>query len=621
MPIAALALLSSFTNENEQAPQETIDINEIVVTGAREQIDLRHLPMSVSVIDSLQLEQRRDQSVLPILNEQVPGLFITSRGILGYGVSTGSSGGMKMRGVGGSPTTGMLVLIDGHPQYAGLMGHSLADVYQSYIAERVEVVRGPASVLYGTNAMGGVINIITNKAAEDGVVTNVDLGYGSYNSFTSQLNSSYKKDKFSANIAGSYNSTDGHRENMEFEQYGGMAKVGYEFTNIWSITADMNVTHYNASNPGTIYAPINDNDSRITRLMGSLSLDNNYGKSSGSLKLFYNWGEHNINDGYYDDGGDPLNYIFSSNDDMIGASLFQSISLFEGNRLTVGADYQRFGGKAYNIYDDGTEDYEIVDASEYTLAGYVDFRQSLGDIVTLDAGARYDSNSASGDHIIPQFGASIYPNNSGVIKLIASRGFRNPTIKEMYMFVSQNPDLEPESLWNYEISWKSHLFDNRLGYEVNLFYIEGENMIETLYVDGKMTNINTGEIRNRGFELSLNYLLSSMFSLSTNYSYLDMESAVIAAPEHKLFAGVDFTSGDFSASAGVQFVDGLYTLVSDDSPVTETFTLVSLRANYRFSENIQFYVKGENLLDQDYQINYGYTMPGASVMCGVSITL
>lgn len=96
---------------------------------------------------------------------------------MGYGVSNGAAGGISLRGIGGSPTTGLLVLIDGHPQYMGLMGHPIADAYQSMLAEKVEVVRGPASVLYGSNAMGGVINIVTRRQREDGVRTGVRLGY------------------------------------------------------------------------------------------------------------------------------------------------------------------------------------------------------------------------------------------------------------------------------------------------------------------------------------------------------------------------------------------------------------------------------------------------------------
>ena len=154
-------------------------IDEVVVTGTRNETDIRHLPMTISIVDRQQIEKRYEPSLLPLLTEQVPGVFTTSRGIMGYGVSTGAAGGMSLRGIGGSPTAGLLVLIDGHPQYMGLMGHPIADAYQSMLAERVEVLRGPASVLYGSNAMGGVINIVRKKAVPD-FTAGARLSYGNW---------------------------------------------------------------------------------------------------------------------------------------------------------------------------------------------------------------------------------------------------------------------------------------------------------------------------------------------------------------------------------------------------------------------------------------------------------
>lgn len=183
-------------------------IDEVVVTGTRNETDVRHLPMTISVVSRQQIEKRYEPSLLPLLTEQVPGLFTTSRGIMGYGVSTGAAGGMSLRGIGGSPTAGLLVLIDGHPQYMGLMGHPIADAYQSMMAEKVEVLRGPASVLYGSNAMGGVINIVTRRQQEEGVKTNMQVGYGSYNTLQTEFSNRVKKGRFSSVVTGSYNRTD-----------------------------------------------------------------------------------------------------------------------------------------------------------------------------------------------------------------------------------------------------------------------------------------------------------------------------------------------------------------------------------------------------------------------------
>ena len=87
--------------------EEKIDtsavIKDVVVTGTRNQTDIRYLPLTISTVGRTQIEQRYETSLLPVLSEQVPGLFITSRGIMGYGLSTGSAGAMKMRGIGDHP--------------------------------------------------------------------------------------------------------------------------------------------------------------------------------------------------------------------------------------------------------------------------------------------------------------------------------------------------------------------------------------------------------------------------------------------------------------------------------------------------------------------------------------
>ena len=596
--------------------QKVLPLDEVVVTGTRNEADVRHLPMTVSVVGQNQLARRYQPSVLPALAEQVPGLFVTSRGVMGYGVSTGAAGGLSLRGMSGSAQ--MLVLIDGHPQYMGLFGHPISDSYQTMLADRVEVLRGPASVLYGSNAMGGVINIVTKKKREDGTDTHINIGAGSYGTLQTEAVNRVKKGRFSSVVSASYNRTDGHRADMGFEQYGGYAKLGYDFTDNWKLWGDVNVTHFNASNPGEITSPLIDNDSHITRGMASAMLENHYGRTSGALSFFYNWGRHKIDDGYYP-GEQPQESLFHSKDLMMGVSWYQSAELYEGNRLTVGFDYQHFGGESWNeVIADGSR-VPGVDKKQDEFAGYVDFRQDIGAWLSLNAGVRVDHHSHVGTEWVPQGGLAFHLPRHAELKAMVSKGFRNPTIREMYMFPPQNPDLMPERMMNYELSFTHQLLDGDLRYGANLYYINGDNLIMTTRVDGRPMNVNSGEIENWGLEGNVSYRISPWWNVNANYSWVHMENPVISAPEHKLYAGADFRKGRWGVSTGVQYIRGLYTSISPE--VTEDFVLWNVRADYRLCRWASLYVRGENLLAQRYEIMLGYPMPKATFLGGISIRL
>ena len=598
-------------------------IDEVVITGTRNETDVRHLSQTVSVVNRQQIENAMQPSLLPILTEQIPGLFVTSRGVMGYGVSDGAAGGISLRGLGGGSAR-LMVMIDGHPQYAGIFGHPIADAYQSFLAERVEVLRGPASVLYGSNAMGGVINIVTRKMQQDGVSTNLHAGYGSYNTLETELTNRIRKGRFSSVISGSYNRTDGHRADMSFEQYGGYAKLGYEMTDHWNLRGDVNVTHFNASYPGPVSAPLLDGDQRITRGMTSAAIENHYKKTTGTLSFFYNWGNHWINDGYTPSKGEgPQDDRFRSHDNMMGISLYQCTQFFKGNHVTLGFDWFRYGGHAWSEYVSGekagTED-ELVDKREDELAGYIDIRQDLASWLTLNAGLRADHHSRVGMEWVPQAGLAFHLPHALELKASASKGFRYPILREMYMFPPQNPDLKPESMWNYEIALSQRLLDGRLYYGVNVFYIDGKNLILTLpnpNGTGKL-NQNSGKIDNTGIEAQAAWRIDRNWSVDGNYSYLHMKNPVIAAPEHKLYAGGNFSQGRWNVSTGVLYIAGLYT---QTAPVQkENFVLWNLRASVRVTDWLDIWARGENLLAQKYEINAGYPMPRATVMAGFNVS-
>lgn len=599
---------------------DTIILDDVIVTGSMPKVNLRNLPMSVSVVSENEIEARKDNSLLPLLTEEVPGLFITQRGVMGYGVAGGAAGAMSIRGIGGAPTAGVLVLIDGHPQYMGLMGHPLADSYQSMMTERVEVVRGPASVLYGSNAMGGVINIISKQQKQDGIHNSARLMYGSYNSLSAEVASGTKHGKLSTTLNLGYNRSDGHRENMEFEQFNGYTRIGYDISRNWKSFADLNLSKTLSSNPGTIETPIIDNDADIVRGVASAVIENEYLNTSGALKFFYNFGMHNINDGYPINSSFIPDTRFRSNDMMLGITAYQSYSFFRGNKTTAGFDFQRFGGKAMQRYpSDMTSDSTLADVNINNVAGYVNIQQSVfNNKITMNAGIRLDHHELKGSEWIPQLGLSYSPTPYTSLKAIVSKGFRNPTIREMYMFPPQNPDLESERLMNYEISLLQSFPDARVNMGVNLFYIKGDNMIQVDFVNGRPLNVNSGEVENKGFELTFNYHATENLRLSANYSFLDMTYKIVGAPEHKLFVSGNYTYNKWNFSTGIQYLGNLYTTVKPEQ-IKDNALLLNARINFQAFKWMNFFVRGENLLDTKYEINAGYPMPGITLFGGIGL--
>lgn len=197
-------------------------------------------------------------------------------------------------------------------------------------------------------------------------------------------------------------------------------------------------------NEDSLNKNIHDNQGKIiTRGMTSIALENHYDRFSGALSFFYNWGRHKIDDGYHP-GEKPQTSHFHSKDLMMGVSWHQSAMLFTGNRLTLGFDYQHFGGESWNKVLATGERRPGVNKQMDEFAGYADFRQDIGHWLSLDAGIRIDHHSHVGTEWIPQGGIAVRLPGQSELKAMVSKGFRNPTIREMYMFPPQNPNLKPE---------------------------------------------------------------------------------------------------------------------------------------------------------------------------------
>ncbi len=585
--------------------KDTLRIGEVVVTGTPVKINRNQVPMSVSVVTGAQINESSESSVLPILSGRVPGLFVTERGVTGFGVSDGSAGQITIRGIGENPTTGVLILIDGHPQFMGIMGHPLADSYVASDIERVEVIRGPGSVLYGSNAMGGVINLITKKQDQNGFHGNARLMFGSFNTQKYMASGGYKKDKLSLFVSGNHDQTDGHRPNSGFNITNGYAKAGYDMNDHLKFSADFSLAAFKSSDPGpdTLRATKGQTID-ITRGYGSFSADNNFEKASGTAKLFYNFGEHNITDGFH------------STDHDYGLNLLESLNLFRGNMITVGLDYVNYGGLAENMKAMAGKGIVFADTSVYELGYYGFMQQTLAKKLTLNGGLRLQHNRVYGNIWIPSAGFAFAANENTTWKASFSKGFRSPTIRELFLW-GPNPKLQPETVFSYETGILKSFCHRKLNLELTAFFLKGNNLIITVPMKGLQ---NAGAILNKGLEFSADANPNANLNVHAAYSYINMKSPVYATPEHQLFISSRYRLNKTAFMLSLQQIINLDT---DPSPAAslQSFTLVDAKISRRLFKNAEVFVSANNLLNQKYEENRYYPMPGTTFFAGINLNL
>lgn len=602
-----LASLFSGAQNTTSAPEDTLQINEVVITASRTEVARRNVPVTISTINRQQIEMSNESAVFPILSKRIPGMFVTERGVTGFGVGSGSAGQISMRGVGGTaPNSQVLVLIDGAPQFQGLFSHPLPDSYVSSDIEKVEVIRGPASILYGSNAMAGAINIITRKQDQEGLSGNARVSYGSFNTQKYMANGGLKKGKFNIFASVNHDRTNGHRDTSDFNIINGYLKAGYQINDYLALSADFNLADFKADDPGPIQNPALFGID-ITRGKASFSLKNNYDNLQGGLIAFYNFGNHQFTDGW------------KSEDYHAGVSLFQGFGLFTGNRITVGADYKTVAG----IANSGAPGAADVWHTSEDIAGYVFAQQTLINRLILSAGFRVENNTLFGTETVPQAGISFMATETVTLKTSYSKGFRSPSLMELYLF-APNQDLKPERMHSYDVGAGYKAPNGIFSAEMTVFMLDGSNVIQVRPNNAPPPPVkrqNVGTFSNNGVEMELKWRASKLLAFAANYSYINTDAPRLAAPEHQLFAEAIYTNKKLRANLSVQQIAGLVTLLPGETTTLteENYTLLNLMVSYRFNRNIEIFASGKNLLDQQYAINYGYPMPGMNFMTGLNV--
>ena len=608
--LAALSVSAVFAPYISGA--ETADtaqvLNEVVVTGSNKSVPQQLLPYTVTVVDGRQLEATGQTQVLSAISGMVPSLFVSQRSIYGFGVSTGGAGHIKLRGVGGDRASAVLMMVDGQPQFAGIYSHHIADFYDKEYVERVEVLRGPGSVLYGSNAMAGAINVITKNAASDGVHLTLQSQYGSYNTWLSSLTNTLRFGRFSSLISLSYNRTDGNIDNFDFRQADGYAKIGYDFSNRWKASVDYTLMNFRGNDP--IYPTLSNPKSteiyrqHIIRGEVGATVTSTYGEVSGVARIYYNYGNHFMNDPRH----------FHSKDDRLGIILYENFKPWKGASATAGFDFDSYSGEipvsGGNSHTEGSMS-TIARKTIVEYSPYITLSQAfLNELIILNGGLRMANSDRFATQWIPQFGFAVNPGLGWTVKGNLAMGYRNPSFRELYLYRMANPDLQPEKMMNYEVS-VSKSFSRYLFAEITGYYSRGYNMIQT--IDQK--NQNTGKFINKGIEVSARSHPIDNLWLTASYSYLHTSlHNLTGAPKNQYYLGIEWRPWKFlNIAADLKGVGGLYVA---DNIRHQNYALLSLKLTWDICRYISIFTRFENITDARYMINRGYEMPGFTAMGG-----
>ncbi len=597
----------------EEVADSAHQLNEVVVTGSNLTVSRNLLPYTVSTVSGQRLEATGNTQLLGAVSGIVPSLFVSERNVFGFGVSNGGSGHIKLRGVGGDRASAVLMMVDGQPQFAGIYSHQIADFYETEYVDRVEVLRGPASVLYGSNAMAGVINVITKNASREGVRTTLTSQYGSYNTWLSSLTNTTRFGKFSSLISLGYDRTDGVKKNFDFRQSSLYAKVGYDFSDKWSMRADYTLMQFVGNDP--IYPTLSNPEStdiyhqNVIRGEGSITATNYYGATSGSVRAYYSYGNHFVDDPKH----------FHSLDDRMGVIVYQNLNPWRGANATVGFDFDRYTGKipvsGGNHHTEGSLS-TMARKSITEYSPYLTLAQSLwSDRIVVNAGVRMANSSMFDTRWIPQAGLAVHPSEGWTIKGSVAKGYRNPSFRELYLYRMANSDLNPENMMNYEVS-VGKSFGRRFGIDLTAYYSRGSDMIQV--VDQK--NVNTGKFINKGIEISARSHPHDNLQIWASYSYLHTTlSNLTGAPGNQYYLGVGWNAiPKFHVDVELKGVGGLY--VAEDVK-HQNYATLNTRFTYQIIKQLQIFLNLDNLTDTRYTINRGYEMPGFTLLGGLKLTL
>ncbi|MGM0442007.1 MAG: TonB-dependent receptor [Elusimicrobiota bacterium] len=564
-----------------------IDLGVMVVTPTGFEESSGNMASTVDVVTRRDIENTGATSATDILGN-LPGVHINKTGDFGRA-------DVDIRGL-GERGRKIMVLEDGRPVKMGLYGCTISHSLPLDNIERIEVIKGPSSVLYGSDALGGVVNIITRKPQKSGINTKLDLSYGSYDTGIYKIAQKGKVDSFDYGISASKTGSDGFTQNSEYDAENFSGRIGYNFND--NISLSVNGKYFNGLKEEPEPAP---EDSRQDYERGFLSTD--FSRKGEEFefkgKIYRNFGEHKFSDGWH------------SKDFTDGLMIKGITGMGDNNELTGGIEYRRQGGevvKAGNSYD------------KYEYAVYLLDEHKLSNKLAISLGGRYNIDEFAGDVFTAQAGAIYRITKNMILRLNRSGGFRSPQINELYLFPPSNKDLEAEKTINYEAGL-NRSFGKFLNLDFSVYKILGENMIRD--IDGKFKN--TGDFEFKGAQVNMKARITDFMDAGLSYSYLDPGKYTTGKPGNKFDGSVNLGWDNISFHIDGQHISSYYAEDNSGGKIDDYF-LADVRLTYKLTGNVKTFAGVDNMLNTSYKIYADlpggsaglYQMPGRNYNFGLS---
>ncbi len=590
-------------------------LDEIVVTASRYPVELSKTPVSMEVVSEEELVNSSAESVAEILND-ITGINI---------IDQGGPAGLKSIHLRGSNPAQVLILLDGQPINNSQNGQTDLGQLPLVYVKRIEVLKGPASAIYGANALGGVVNIITKESSGE-PQTFLKLAYGSNNTNNLQFNYSTRQEETGYYVGVNKKSSAGHRktpDNSGFEQLVIFTKINHQLNNNSKLIFTLNYNESDKDSPGMLIDNNSDGDyddlydSKGTPKATMDDLDKNLSikwiekksYTDTAAMIYYNQHEN-----IYDDP-DQWGYSGSSRHttNKTGIELNRT-NYLEEQTITYGLE----------VKNNEIDSNENGQRKFINKAIYFQDEWEVKEPIKITLGLRYDNHVKFGSELSPRFGTVYSLNDSTNMHISVGKSYRTPTFNDLYWpadaYTEGNSDLKPERGVAYEAGIIN--LQNGRKTEVNIFKKKIEDLIEWAAGDDwiyRPYNLNNAVIN--GAELIYEKQLQKNLSFNMNYTYLDAKNQATGeklSGEARHFAslGLNYSKNDYKLRINSKYVgeradETLKDYIVVNSKISKLLILED--------RNIEFALTVKNLLDEEYQVNKGYPMPGRNYMLEISI--